>query len=103
MLSRARRAVEAGCDGVIASGRELPILRQALGERLLVVTPGIRPLDNDEKQDQKRVVTPQAAIEGGADHIVVGRPIHAAPDPRAAALAIQAEISRGLAGGSPPG
>ena len=97
VLSRARRALEAGCDGVIASGRELPALREALGERLLVVTPGIRPLDNHETQDQKRVVTPQAAMAGGADHIVVGRPINAAPDPRAAALAIQEEISRGLA------
>ena len=96
VLSRARRALEAGCDGVIASGRELPVLRKALDDRLLVVTPGIRPLDNDETQDQKRVVTPQAAMAGGADHIVVGRPINAAPDPRAAALAIQNEISRGL-------
>lgn len=106
VLSRARRAVEAGCDGVIASGRELPVLRQALGDRLLVVTPGIRPLDNDEVQDQKRVVTPRAAIAGGADHIVVGRPINAAADPRVAALAIQDEISRALApgaGGPVPG
>ena len=96
VLSRARRALEAGCDGVIASGHELPALRQALDSRLLVVTPGIRPLDNDEAQDQKRVMTPAAAIAGGADHIVVGRPITTAPDPRAAALAIQAGISRGL-------
>ena len=96
VLSRARRALEAGCDGVIASGHELSALRQALDSRLLVVTPGIRPLDNDEAQDQKRVMTPAAAIAGGADHIVVGRPITTAPDPRAAALAIQAGISRGL-------
>ena len=96
VLSRARRALEAGCDGVIASGRELPALRQALGRRLLVVTPGIRPVDNDETHDQKRVVTPAAAIAKGADHIVVGRPINAAPDPREAALKIQGEISRGL-------
>lgn len=96
VLSRARRALEAGCDGVIASGHELPALRQALDSRLLVVTPGIRPVDNDEAHDQKRVMTPAAAIAGGADHIVVGRPINAAPDPRAAALAIQDEISRGL-------
>lgn len=97
VLSRARRAADAGCDGVIASGRELPALRSALGNRLLVVTPGIRPVDNNETQDQKRVVTPEAAMADGADHIVVGRPINAASDPRAAALAIQAEISRGLA------
>ena len=96
VLSRARRAMEAGCDGVIASGQELPVLRETLGDRLLVVTPGIRPVDNDETQDQKRVVTPQAALAAGADHIVVGRPINAAPDPRAVALAIQEEISRGL-------
>ena len=96
VLSRARRALEAGCDGVIASGHELPALREALDRRLLVVTPGIRPVDNDEAHDQKRVMTPAAAIAGGADHIVVGRPINAASDPRAAALAIQDEISRGL-------
>ena len=96
VLSRARRALEAGCDGVIASGLELPALRRALDSRLLVVTPGIRPVDNDEAQDQKRVMTPAAAIAAGADHIVVGRPINAAADPRAAALAIQEEISRGL-------
>ncbi len=96
VLSRARRALEAGCDGVIASGHELPALRQALDRRLLVVTPGIRPVDNDETHDQKRVVTPSAAIAAGADHIVVGRPINAASDPRAAARAIQEEISRGL-------
>ena len=96
VLSRARRALEAGCDGVIASGHELPALRQALDRRLLVVTPGIRPVDNDETHDQKRVMTPSAAIAAGADHIVVGRPINAASDPRAAARAIQEEISRGL-------
>ncbi|WP_446831066.1 orotidine-5'-phosphate decarboxylase [Candidatus Foliamicus sp.] len=96
VLSRARRALEAGCDGVIASGLELPVLRRALDSRLLVVTPGIRPVDNDEVQDQKRVMTPAAAVAAGADHIVVGRPINAAADPRAAALAIQKEISRGL-------
>lgn len=96
VLSRARRALEAGCDGVIASGHELSALRQALGSRLLVVTPGIRPVDNDETHDQKRVMPPAAAIAAGADHIVVGRPINAAADPRAAALAIQGEISRGL-------
>ena len=96
VLSRARRALEAGCDGIIASGRELGALREVLDRRLLVVTPGIRPVDNSESDDQKRVVTPAAAIAGGADHIVVGRPISAAPNPRAAALAIQAEISRSL-------
>jgi orotidine-5'-phosphate decarboxylase len=97
VLSRARRALEAGCDGVISSGLEARSLRQELGPKLMVVTPGIRPVDNrevgDGGDDQKRVVTPTQAFTDGADHIVVGRPIRDADDPRAAALVIQREIA----------
>jgi orotidine-5'-phosphate decarboxylase len=92
VLSRARRALEAGCDGVVASGLELPALREAIDRRLLVVTPGIRPVENRPADDQKRVVTVEQAFADGADHIVVGRPIRDAADPRAAAEAIQASI-----------
>jgi len=93
VLSRARRALEAGCDGVISSGLEVAALRDELGDKLLIVTPGIRPVDNRTRDDQKRVMTPRDAFRAGADYIVVGRPIRNAPDPRAAAEAIQAEIA----------
>ncbi|HEX6930378.1 MAG TPA: orotidine-5'-phosphate decarboxylase, partial [Gammaproteobacteria bacterium] len=93
VLSRARRALEAGCDGVVSSGMEAAALRRELGPRLMVVTPGIRPLDNRPADDQKRVVTPREAFSNGADYIVVGRPIRGAGDPRAAAERIQAEIA----------
>ena len=92
VLSRARRALEAGCDGVVASGLELPAMRKAVDRRLLVVTPGIRPVENRPTDDQKRVVTVEQAFADGADHIVVGRPIRDAADPRAAAEAIQQTI-----------
>ncbi|MEO0574026.1 MAG: orotidine-5'-phosphate decarboxylase [Pseudomonadota bacterium] len=88
VASRAKRALEAGCDGVISSGLEVPMLRDTVDERLLVVTPGIRPVDNRPADDQKRVVSVSQAFENGADYIVVGRPIRNAPDPRAAAQAI---------------
>jgi orotidine-5'-phosphate decarboxylase len=93
VLSRARRALEAGCDGVVASGLELPALRRAVDRRLLVVTPGIRPVENRPTDDQKRVVTVEQAFRDGADYIVVGRPIRDAKDPRAAAEAIQVGIA----------
>jgi orotidine-5'-phosphate decarboxylase len=93
VLSRARRALEAGCDGVVSSGLEAPALRRELGERLLVVTPGIRPVENRPADDQKRTVDAAQAFRNGADYIVVGRPIRNAADPRAAALAIQATIA----------
>jgi orotidine-5'-phosphate decarboxylase len=92
VLSRARRALAAGCDGVVSSGLEVAKLKQEAGGRLVCVTPGIRPVDNAAESDQKRVMTPAAAIRAGADYIVVGRPIRDAADPRAAAEAIQAEI-----------
>ncbi|MHB8835277.1 MAG: orotidine-5'-phosphate decarboxylase [Candidatus Methylomirabilia bacterium] len=93
VLSRARRALEIGCDGVISSGLEAPRLREHLGERFLVVTPGIRPVLNRPADDQKRTVDIEEAFRGGADYIVVGRPIRSAPDPRAAAAAIQSRIA----------
>ena len=93
VLSRARAALEAGCDGVISSGLEARALKRELGDRLLVVTPGIRPVQNREADDQKRTVDVAQAFTNGADYIVVGRPIRQAPDPRAAAQAIQATIA----------
>jgi len=93
VLSRAKRALEAGCDGVISSGLEVARLRETVDERLVVVTPGIRPVDNRPVGDQKRVVTVETAFENGADHIVVGRPIRDADDPRAAAESIQKSIA----------
>jgi len=88
VADRAARALEAGADGVIASPMEAAAIRalpQATGR--LIVTPGVRPAGADAG-DQKRIATPAAAIENGADHIVVGRPVWQAPDPRAAAQAI---------------
>ena len=98
VLSRARRAMEAGCDGVISSGLEAPRIKAEFKERLLVVTPGIRPVDNRPVEnkpadDQKRTVDVAQAFANGADYIVVGRPIRQAGDPRAAAEAIQATIA----------
>lgn len=93
VVSRARRALEAGCDGVISSGLEAPMLRQHVGNKLLVVTPGIRPVDNKPSEDQKRVVTVEQAFSNGADYIVVGRPIRDAESPRAAAESIQRTIA----------
>lgn len=93
VLSRAKRALELGCDGVISSGLEAAQLRADLGENFLVVTPGIRPVDNDVIDDQKRIVSVETAFQSGADYIVVGRPIKNAPDRRAAAEDIQRRIS----------
>jgi len=90
---RAGRAFDAGADGVIASPHEATAIR-ALPESAdrLIVTPGVRPAAA-EKGDQKRIATPANAIASGVDHIVVGRPIWRAPDPKIAATAILAEIS----------
>jgi orotidine-5'-phosphate decarboxylase len=92
VLSRARRALALGCDGVISSGLEVPALRREVDQQLLVVSPGIRPVENRPTDDQKRVVTVEQAFRNGADYIVVGRPIRDAADPRAAAEAVQAQI-----------
>jgi len=80
---RAKRALELGCDGVVSSGLEAERMRQDLGDKLLIVTPGIRPGANvsDESDDQKRIVTAGMAIRNGANHVVVGRPITRATDP----------------------
>jgi len=93
VLSRARRALETGVDGIVSSGLEAPMIRRELGERLLVVTPGIRPVENKPADDQKRTVDVAQAFRNGADYIVVGRPIRQAPDPAAAALAVQRTIA----------
>jgi orotidine-5'-phosphate decarboxylase len=92
VLSRAQGAADSGCDGVIASGLEAQALKRQFGDRLLVVTPGIRPVA-DGGDDQKRTVGVSQAFANGADYIVVGRPIRDAADPRAAAQAIQKTIS----------
>ena len=92
VLSRARRALEAGCDGVISSGLEVPKLRASIDHQLIVVSPGIRPVENRPADDQKRVVTVPEAFLNGADYIVVGRPIRDALDPRQEAIKIQHQI-----------
>ncbi len=93
VLSRATRALEAGCDGVISSGLEVPQLRAQVDPKLLIVTQGIRPVDNKPGGDQKRMVSVAQAFRNGADYIVVGRPIRDAASPRAAAESIQATIA----------
>lgn len=92
VLRRARMARDAGVDGVVASAREAARIRQELGPDLLIVTPGIRPAGADAG-DQKRVTTPADAIRAGSDYLVIGRPITAADDPRAAADAIVNEMA----------
>ena len=92
VLERARAAARAGCDGVISSPMEAAKLKAEFGERLLVVTPGIRPAASKPADDQKRSMDVAEAFRAGSDYIVVGRPIRSAADPRAAALAIQAAI-----------
>lgn len=90
VFSRARRALEIGCSGVISSGLEAPMLRRGLGNNFLVVVPGIRPVRNTD--DQKRTVDVRGAFESGADYIVVGRPIRDASDPIAVIESMQAQI-----------
>jgi len=86
-LHRARLAVAAGCDGIVASPHEVVAIRKALGTKPIVVTPGIRPRSS-VPDEQKRIATPADAIRSGSDYLVVGRPIRTASDPREAALAI---------------
>jgi orotidine-5'-phosphate decarboxylase len=93
VLSRARRALETGIDGIVSSGLEAPMIRRELGQKLLVVTPGIRPVENKPADDQKRTVDVAQAFRNGADYIVVGRPIRQAGDPKAAAEAVQRTIA----------
>lgn len=90
VLSRARRALTLGCDGVVSSGLEVPALRANADPALITVCPGIRPVANTD--DQKRTLSVEEAFANGADYIVVGRPIRDAEDPAAAAAEIQAKI-----------
>ncbi len=94
-LRRARLARDAGFDGVVASAQEARSIRAELGDGFLIVTPGIRPT-GAETGDQSRIVTPAEAMTRGADYLVVGRPISAAPDPRGVARAIIAEMAAAL-------
>ncbi len=96
VISRARRAYESGVDGIVASGLELPSIRKSLKDKILIVTPGIRPVENRQTDDQKRVVTVERAFQDGADYIVVGRPIQNADNPREAAELIQESISNSI-------
>ena len=93
---RAKRALDLGCDGVVSSGLEAGRLRQDLGEKLLIVTPGIRPGANvtDSEDDQKRIVTAGRAIAAGANYVVVGRPITRADDPIRVIETMQQDIER---------
>jgi orotidine-5'-phosphate decarboxylase len=92
VLRRARLAAAAGFDGVVASPKEAAAIRATMGDRLLIVTPGIRPAGT-ASADQARIATPADALRAGADYLVVGRPITAAADPRTAAQAILAEMA----------
>ncbi|MCG6980745.1 MAG: orotidine-5'-phosphate decarboxylase [Deltaproteobacteria bacterium] len=97
VLQRAAIAKQAGCTGIVCSGREATAVKKKFGGDLIVVTPGIRPDWGDvEKDDQARVVTPYLAVKNGADYIVVGRPIRTAPDPVGAAVKVVEEIEKGL-------
>jgi len=94
VLSRAKRALAIGCDGILSSGLEVQMLREELDHKLLVITPGVRPVDNRVEDDQKRVVSVESAFQNGADYIVVGRPIRDAKDPKAMAQTIQSQIAQ---------
>lgn len=95
VLTMTRLVLEAGLDGVVCSGQEVGAVKAAFGSRCVAVVPGIRPA-GASLDDQRRVLTPEAAVREGADYLVVGRPITGAPDPVAATLAIVAEIERAM-------
>lgn len=95
VLARARKALDAGVDGVVASAREAAEIRKQTGDGLTIVTPGIRPQDS-ASDDQKRVATPAGAVRAGADYLVVGRPITRAADPKQAARDIISEMAAAL-------
>jgi orotidine-5'-phosphate decarboxylase len=92
VLRLARLGVANGIDGLVASPQEARMLRQEFGNQIKIVTPGIRPAGS-ETGDQKRIASPRAAVEAGANYLVIGRPITGAPDPRTAARSIIAELS----------
>jgi orotidine-5'-phosphate decarboxylase len=85
-------AKKAGIDGVVASPREVPLIREACGSDFLIVTPGVRP-SFAVADDQKRIMTPAEAVAAGADYLVIGRPISAAADPLQAVEAIVDEMA----------
>jgi orotidine-5'-phosphate decarboxylase len=95
VIARAKKALEVGVDGVVASAREAAELRRQTSNKLMIVSPGIRP-SGSAKDDQKRVATPFEAIRAGADYLVLGRPIYGADDPKAAARAIIQEMADAL-------
>ena len=99
VLRMARLALRAGLDGVVCSPQEVRLLRRELPQGFLLVAPGIRPAGSDA-QDQVRTATPAAAVQGGADYLVIGRPITRAPDPLQALILIEEEIARAAEGGS---
>ena len=92
VISRAKRAFEAGCDGIVSSGLEVPYIREHIDNKLICVTPGIRPVANDD--EQKRVVDVDTAFKSGSDYIVVGRPIKNAVNRYEAASNIQKIIKK---------
>lgn len=91
VLQRAKSAMDTGCDGVIASGAETRAIKELTQDKLLIVTPGIRPAGY-QADDQKRRMTAEQAIKAGADYLVIGRPIRDADDPRAQALEFIGEM-----------
>ena len=93
VVKLAKLAQSAGVDGVVASSQEAKAIRKACGPDFIIATPGVRPKGADQSDDQARTSTPREAIKAGADFIIVGRPILAAPDPRAAAQSIVDEIA----------
>jgi len=93
VLSRAKRALTIGCDGIVSSGLEVALLRNQLEHRLLIITPGVRPVENRVEDDQKRVVSVAQAFQNGADYIVVGRPIRDAENRKGMAEKIQKQIA----------
>jgi len=95
VLSRAKRALELGCDGVVSSGLEAKKLRKCLGNHFLIVTPGIRPVKN-QKDNQKRIVTVKEAFLNGADYVVIGRPLRKAKNPHQLIEKLQKEIVEAL-------
>jgi len=100
VLARAKKAISLGCDGVVSSGLEAKSLRENVSGSFIIVTPGIRPGINQDvigQDDQKRIATAREAIAGGADHVVIGRPIRDAKDPLAMARSIKEEIAHALA------
>ncbi|SHK65720.1 orotidine-5'-phosphate decarboxylase [Selenomonas ruminantium] len=89
----AKLAKKAGLDGVVASAQEAALIREACGDDFLIVTPGIRPAGSDVN-DQSRIATPASALKDGSTHLVIGRPIYASADPKAAALKIIEEMEK---------